>query len=293
MNSERVSNDDATVCVVPAADYIRVSYPHPHVGRARELLAAHPELRDLAGPLPASALWVLLLVAAQFALAVAAGQFPWYVWLPSAYLAGATIDHALWVLIHDCAHNLVLPWRLGNRMVALAANLPMVFPAAMSFCRYHLLHHSHLGDPEFDADVPGPTEARVVGESPLAKGLWLATFSFVMGVIRPRRLTRVPQVDRWMAINVVVQVAAMAAFVEVAGWTPLWYLVASAVFAIGLHPLGARWIAEHYVFTPGQETYSVLRAAQQGRLQYRLPQRTSRSRQHSLGAPAAGPHART
>jgi sphingolipid delta-4 desaturase len=28
------------------------------------------------------------------------------------------------------------------------------------------------------------------------------------------------------------------------------------VFAIGLHPLGARWIQEHFALVPGQETYS-------------------------------------
>ena len=30
----------------------------------------------------------------------------------------------------------------------------------------------------------------------------------------------------------------------------------STVFAIGLHPLGARWIQEHFALAPGQETYS-------------------------------------
>ena len=30
----------------------------------------------------------------------------------------------------------------------------------------------------------------------------------------------------------------------------------STVFAIGLHPLGARWIQEHFALAPDQETYS-------------------------------------
>src|SRR3989442_12524879 len=120
-----------TYVAVQAGDYIRVTHPDPHVGRGRELLAAHPELRALAGPLPVSALWVVLLVAGQIGLALLVAPLPWYAWLATAYVAGATIDHALWVLIHECAHNLVLPSRLGNRFVALAANLPLVFPAAM------------------------------------------------------------------------------------------------------------------------------------------------------------------
>jgi len=34
------------------------------------------------------------------------------------------------------------------------------------------------------------------------------------------------------------------------------YLVASFFFSVGLHPLGARWIQEHFLVAPPQETYS-------------------------------------
>jgi len=245
-----------TYVAVAETDYIRVADPDPHVGRARDLLAAHPELRALAGPLPSSALWVLLLVAAQLGAALLVANQPWYIWVPAAYVIGATIDHALWVLIHECAHNLVFQSRVGNRLIALTANLPIVFPAAMSFCKYHLLHHRHIGELDFDADIAGPTESRVIGRSTLLKTMWLAAFSLVLGTVRPRRLRRVPFFDRWIVTNAIVQLGAMAALIAVAGWLPLAYLTASSVFAVGLHPLGARWIQEHYVFTPGQETYS-------------------------------------
>jgi sphingolipid delta-4 desaturase len=238
------------------ADYIRVGYGDPHVGRGRELLAAHPELRALAGPMPVSAVWIAGLAALQLAIAVLVSAQRWYVWLPAAYVFGATIDHALWVLIHECAHNLVATSRRGNRFWALVANIPLVFPAAMSFCKYHLLHHRHMGDLELDADLAGPTESRVVGRSVVLKTLWLAGFSLVLGTVRPRRLTKVPVLDRWTLVNVATQAAAIAVIVWLAGPGPLWYLAASSALAVGLHPLGARWIQEHYVFAPGQETYS-------------------------------------
>jgi sphingolipid delta-4 desaturase len=241
---------------VAATDFIRVTHAEPHALRGRQILAAHPELRQLTGPLPVSALCVVALASAQLGLAVALTRQPWYVWVPVAYVIGATIDHALWVLIHECAHNLVFQSRLGNRLVALAANLPLVFPAAMAFCKYHLLHHRHMGEMELDADIAGPTESRVVGDSTLGKTIWLACLALVLGTVRPWRITRIPFVDRWTATNVTVQAAAMAAFVWWLGAAPLKYLLASTVFAVGLHPLGARWIQEHYVFTPGQETYS-------------------------------------
>jgi sphingolipid delta-4 desaturase len=241
---------------VSSLDYIRVSYSEPHAARGRQMLAAHPELRLLAGPLPTSAIWTAALVLVQFALALLVGGHSWMIWLPCAYLVGATIDHALWALIHETAHNLVFRWRTGNRLVAIAANLPLVFPGAIAFCKYHLLHHRHMGDMEMDAGIPGPTESRVVGRSGTAKALWVAATFLVQGVVRPRRLTRVRLLDRWTVVNFIVQIGCMVLLVKWTGMAPIRYLFTSSVFAIGLHPLGARWIQEHFALVPGQETYS-------------------------------------
>jgi len=52
-------------------------------------------------------------------------------------------------------------------------------------------------------------------------------------------------------------VAFVVAVVHFMGWTALLYLFLSSAFAIGLHPVGARWIQEHYLTFPGsQETFS-------------------------------------
>jgi sphingolipid delta-4 desaturase len=241
---------------IQATDYIRVTHAEPHAGRGRQMLAAHPELRELAGPLPASAAWVVALVAAQLAVASVVGHLAWFIWLPAAYIVGATIDHALWVLIHECAHNLVFRNRIGNRLVALAANVPLVFPAAMSFCKYHLLHHRHMGELELDADLAGPDEARLVGRSSVAKTLWIACFALVVGTVRPRRMKAIPFWDVWTVVNLLTQIAAVTVIFATRGAGPLLYLLASTALAIGLHPLGARWVQEHYVFAEGQETYS-------------------------------------
>jgi sphingolipid 4-desaturase/C4-monooxygenase len=125
-----------TLSTVAPLDYIHVTYAEPHAQRARQMLAAHPELRDLAGTQPTTSLWVIALVAAQLALAVLIGDRRWYIWVPIAYIVGATIDHALWALIHDTCHNLVFRWRNGNRWVAILANLPLVVPGAISFGKY-------------------------------------------------------------------------------------------------------------------------------------------------------------
>jgi len=241
---------------VALLDYIHVTHGEPHAQRGRRMLAAHPELRALAGTEPLSALWTLLLVVAQLALALAVGHRSWLIWAPTAYLVGATIDHALWALIHDTCHNLVFRSRTANRLVAILANFPLVVPGAISFGKYHLLHHRHMGDLEFDAGIPGPTEARVVGRSGIKKATWIAGTIFVQGVIRPSRMKKITLLDGWTIVNLVIQVAAMALLVVLFGWAPLKYLLFSTVFAIGFHPLGARWIQEHFALAPGQETYS-------------------------------------
>src|SRR5690349_5843430 len=165
--------------VIVSADFIRVFHPEPHAGRVRQLLAAHPELRALAGPDRSSAVWVAILVVLQFALAISVARFRWFVWVPCAYIVGATIDHALWTLIHECSHNLVFRSRTLNRLVAIAANLPLVIPSALSFCKYHLLHHRHLGELALDAGVPGPLESRIIGRSALRKTIWISGFAAV------------------------------------------------------------------------------------------------------------------
>ena len=42
---------------------------------------------------------------------------------------GATIDHALWALIHECSHNLIFRRRTPNLWMAIVLNLPLVAPA--------------------------------------------------------------------------------------------------------------------------------------------------------------------
>src|SRR5689334_16280701 len=114
---EQRATMEPPVHVIVTADYIRVLHTEPHAGRGRQLLAAHPELRALAGPDRSSAAWVAALVLLQGGIALLAGGYRWYVWLPCAYVVGATIDHALWVLIHECSHNLVFRSRTGNRLL--------------------------------------------------------------------------------------------------------------------------------------------------------------------------------
>ncbi len=81
-------------------------------------------------------------------------------------------------------------------MVAIIADLPNLTPGAMGFRVYHLKHHSHQGDYEWDADLANHWEARLVGNKWYRKAIWLMLFPFFQ-LTRPPRLKAITMWDRW------------------------------------------------------------------------------------------------
>jgi sphingolipid delta-4 desaturase len=237
-------------------DYLYVDTPNPHLGRMRRILATHPEIKDLFGPTPSTALYTLALVAIQLIIAILLSSAPWWVMLPVAYIAGATINHALYVILHECTHNLVFKRPVLNRILALIANFPQFFPSSMQFFKYHMLHHTNQSEYDFDADLAALKEAKWIGNSKLKKMSALFFFSLVQGMIRPSRLKEVRFWDVWFVINVISQLSFLIVFYYFTnGWALLYFLL-STIFALGLHPMGGRWIQEHYVVRENQETNS-------------------------------------
>ena len=242
----------------PQSAFAQSDRPLPHRERAKQILAAHPDVRRLFKRDRWSALWTVLLVALQVAIGIglAVADAPWWAIVITAYVFGAFANHALFVLIHDFTHNVVFRTAKANRLGAIFANVAIVFPAAMGFRSHHLLHHKYLGIPGLDADVPTPNEARWVGNSRWRKTFWLSMFWAVQALLRPTTVKAIRTVDRWVAFNAVAMVAAMAPIVWFFGWWPVAYLFMSTMFSLGVHPVGARSIQEHFVFREGQETYS-------------------------------------
>lgn len=123
--------------------FSRSPHAEPHNGRTKAILAKHPEVRDHIGKNPYSALATFALVAAQIGNAAWIGAGPWWLLLVIAYPVGAVANHALFVMIHEAAHNLIFRHRVANTLTAIVANIPSLIPNAVSFQRYHLMHHSH------------------------------------------------------------------------------------------------------------------------------------------------------
>lgn len=232
-----------------------VLYPEPHLKRTQEILKSHPEIKKLFGYRPTTSLWVLAVVLFQIAIAVAMGHSPLWMNFLVAYCVGAFANHALFVLIHECTHNLVFKGNAANSLLQIFANLPIIFPSAISFRIYHIKHHLYQGELDRDADLPRPFEVEWVGNSTVRKTLWFL-FYFVSQLVRVPFLKGIPFLNRWVALNFVVEVGFLALLTYTSGWGAFLYLALSTVFSVGLHPVGGRWIQEHYVVSGQQETYS-------------------------------------
>src|SRR6185369_8296181 len=106
---------------------------------------------------------------------------------------------------HDASHNLILRGSLKNRLLGILCNVGQGFPSAMSFRTYHLLHHSHLDEYAWDADLAFRSEARLVGNSPLRKALWLLVFAAIE-IVRPLRIDK-QYAEPWVVVNTVLILA--------------------------------------------------------------------------------------
>jgi sphingolipid delta-4 desaturase len=230
--------------------------PEPHRIRTKLILKAHPEVRQLIGKNPATFWFILGIVSLQVAIAWFLRDKPWWAMLLAAYLVGAFANHALFVMIHECAHNLLFRKKAWNTWAGILANLPQIFPSSVSFQRYHIKHHSFQGNHDLDADLPDYWEARLVNNSFWGKVMWFLLYP-VFQAVRTFRLKEIRPVDKWVVLNWGVQMAFNVAIWLLFGPSAFFYLLLSFFFSVGLHPLGARWIQEHYlVLDEHQETYS-------------------------------------
>ena len=227
----------------------------PHIGRTREIIQKYPHIKKLMGRNPMTFVFIVAIVTLQLVLAWFSASLAWYWILLLAYAVGAFANHALFTLIHECAHNMVFQSRIANLWAGILCDLPNAFPSSVQFRKYHLKHHAFQGNYEIDADIPSVWEAKLIGNSFIGKSIWLLFFPLFQ-LTRPPRLKEVEFNSLWMWIDLVVVLAVDALLFYFFGYKALLYLVASFFFSVGLHPLGGRWIQEHYLVAAPQETYS-------------------------------------
>uniref|UniRef100_A0A5S6R6D0 sphingolipid 4-desaturase n=1 Tax=Trichuris muris TaxID=70415 RepID=A0A5S6R6D0_TRIMR len=227
----------------------------PHATRRKEMLKKYPQVEELYGLDPAFPYVVALMVLTQVLFAYLLKDSDWCLVLLQAYFAGGVINHSLTLAIHEISHNMAFGHAkpLHNRFYGMFANLPIVLPYSVSFKKYHLEHHRYMGEDRLDTDVPTEFEARFFNTS-FRKFIWLL-FQVVFYAFRPVIIYR-KAISDLEVINIVIQMVFNYYVVHWFGVKALVYLFLCSFLSLGVHPTAGHFISEHYVFKPGQETYS-------------------------------------
>ncbi len=235
------------------ADFYWSEAREPHSERRKAILKKYPQVRELVGTDIKLVIGTILLVALQLSLAYYIDNFSIWILIIVSYFIGSTATHALFLAVHEITHNLAFRKQVYNNWFALFANIPIVFPYSMSFKTYHTMHHRRQGMDGIDVDIPTTAETKIF-RGTFGKLIWEVNQIFFYA-LRPMFVYPI-KLKKWHYINIVFQVIVMAVFLPYAGWGGLFYLLLSAFFAGGLNPVSGHFIAEHYVFREGQETYS-------------------------------------
>lgn len=237
---------------------------HDHTARRVAILQAHPEIKTLMEPDARTGLVAVGLVALQTTLAVAvAPHLSALALVALAYAVGAVASHALFLCVHEAAHNLVFVQPAYNRTLAAVANLPALLPYAGVFRHFHLHHHSGQGVPGVDTDLPTALESWLVVGSAysyadrcLRKTLYLSVYLCVYAV-RPLLVsTSQPPLSWWVVANGAMQVVYVSAVAASSSLGGIAYLALSTLLAGSLHPVAAHFQAEHTEQVAGVGTYS-------------------------------------
>ncbi len=247
-----MGNDNRTN-TAPYNDYYWSDDREPHFQRRKEIMKKYPEVTKLFGVNPNLKYWTIALVAIQLTVGLFAAQLHWALFLLVTYVVGATIAHALFLAIHEITHDVAFKKKTWNNWLAFVANLPIVFPYAISFKIYHAFHHWGQGKDGTDVDIPTQMEAKVF-RGFIGKSIWFLS-QILFYAFRPIFVKRI-KVTKWLVYNIIFQVVAMAIYLPFAGWGGLAYLLLSLLLAGSLHPTAGHFISEHYVFEGKQETYS-------------------------------------
>ncbi len=126
-------------------------------------------------------------------------------------------------------------------------------PASITFKKFHLDHHKYQGDEQMDTDLPTRIEA-ILFSTKLGKLFFCFMqpffYSFRPAIVLPKEVLPLE------LVNWAIAITFDALIIYFFGIRSMCYLWLGTVLGLGLHPIAGHFIAEHYVFVKGYETYS-------------------------------------
>jgi sphingolipid 4-desaturase/C4-monooxygenase len=235
---------------------------------AERVLLVHGEglqiANELRGPDGSTVFFVTSALVIQWVCAylVTRDDVSWVTFLVVAYSIGGMCNHSMTLAMHEISHNLASKSLLVNRIVGHLANAPLGIPAFISFKRYHGEHHKYQGEDGVDSDIPTAVEGTVVGANPLLKTVWMLcqplfyAFRPLITVGKSPSGGEVVNFFVQVAFNLLVCYTCQNKTHQPLNGAAALYLVLSTLLGMGLHPMAGHFVAEHYTFVRGQETYS-------------------------------------
>ncbi|TWT57581.1 Fatty acid desaturase [Thalassoglobus neptunius] len=116
-----------------------------HRDRAKKMLAAHPEIKELFGPTLSTGYWCVLVSSLQVVMAWLVCSQPLWVTFVAAYVIGSWININLFLLAHECNHHLVFKSGKWNRWLYTFTTLPMFLSGHHTWWVEHHVHHNDMG----------------------------------------------------------------------------------------------------------------------------------------------------
>lgn len=236
-------------------DFIWEYTDEPHATRRREIMAKYPQIKQLFGYDWRVTIQFVIIVFTQIFMSYLVQDLSWPLLVLITHGVGGSLNHILSVGLHEICHNLAFGAHrpMANRLLGYFANLPLGMPSFITFKRYHIDHHKYLAVADWDPDLPSRFEARFFS-STFGKFIYLFCLPYVYAF---RPLLCMPKnISRLEVINFFIQLAFDLSILNFFGVKSLFYLIMGSWFGLGFHPISGHFIAEHYVFEEGYETYS-------------------------------------
>src|ERR1700760_3877385 len=100
-------------------DFVYSSESEPHRIRTKKILKQFPQVRGLIGKNPLTFLVILGIVGSMIGISWLVRDQSWWIIFGAAYVYGAFANHALFVMIHECTHQLLFKSHNANRWAAM------------------------------------------------------------------------------------------------------------------------------------------------------------------------------
>lgn len=114
-------------------DFLWVETDEPHASRRREILAVHPEIKELFGPDSWAFPKIVAAVGIQIWAATLLNDASLLQITVVAYFFGSFLNHNLFLAIHELSHNLAFSTPIYNRLLGILLTFQLVFPCLLLF----------------------------------------------------------------------------------------------------------------------------------------------------------------